>query len=327
MTSELSPCNNHAGGSASCSCHDCREQTFIPGESRTITVKRTSTSTHTCEVTSKQSYGLDLSTLIAPQVLEANSRHELELRSFPGDAQVFVEKGGLIRAGETAWLLVTGIGNNGVLVTHKLMDGDLITADDEKSGLTRFIPREKLLDFSHKTVLTVTLKVSTCHNSCDNELVVYPELVLTLLKPYRDLTTFDDQTLGKWAAGAGASDPRDLNYVPHGTGFILQNVTFSDGIGAIVWRLFHDLEIGRKYRFSVCVKRANAGDPAPRISLRMNDVDHTNPVQLTDILSWKILSFDFVPTSLPVKLEVYNYQGGGAQGNDTQLDNLLVEDI
>ncbi len=131
-------------------------------------------------MTSNQSYGIDLSTLIAPKILEENNRNELDLRNFPGDARVFVEKGGLIRAGERAWLVVTGAGKNGVPVTLKLMDGDLISIDDEKNGLTRSIPRARLLEFPHNALLTITLKVSTCHNSCDNELIVYPEQTCTL---------------------------------------------------------------------------------------------------------------------------------------------------
>lgn len=327
MTQELSPTNNSAGVTAPCACHDCRADTFTPGETRTITVRRTSTSTHTCEVISDQKYGIDLGTLLAPQVLEANSKNELDLRNFSGDPRVFVEKGGLIHAGERAWLTVTGEGKGGAPVTIPLMAGDLITANDEENGLSRFIPRAKLLEFPDKTLLTITFKVTTCSNSCDNELIVFPERKLTFRKPYRDLTTFDDRTLGKWTAGAGASDPRDLSYAPQGAGFSLLNVTYSDGVGAILWRLFYDLEVNQKYRFSVSVKRSNAVGPAPRLSLRMNDVDQTGVAQITDTVNWSVLSFDFVPTSLPVKLEVYNHQGGGLAGNDTLMDNLLVEGI
>ncbi|WP_395611255.1 hypothetical protein [Pseudomonas sp. B22129] len=328
MTHELSPCNNCAGASAPCSCHDCREQTFVPGESRTITVKRTSNVVHTCEVTSNQRYGIDLGLLIAPKVLEENNKNELVLLYFSGDAHVFVEKGGLLRAGERAWLTVSGMGKDGVLVTLPLMNGDLITSDDEKNGLTRAIPRAKLLEFPDKTLLTITFKVSTCSNSCDNELIVYPEQTCTLRKPYRDETTFDDQTLGKWVRGPGAADPTDLSYLFQGTGFILKNMTWStSGIGIVLWRSFHELEINHKYRFSIAVRRGSIYDPLPILSLRLNDVDQTAPEQLADLVNWKTLFFDFVVTSLPVTLAIYSHQNRGIEGNDTDLDNLLVEEI
>ncbi|WP_395611256.1 hypothetical protein [Pseudomonas sp. B22129] len=326
MTHELSPCNNHAGGSAPCSCHDCREQTFIPGESRTITVKRTSTSTHTCEVTSNQSYGIDLSTLVATKFLEANSVGILDLRSFQGPAHVFMEKGGLIRAGERVWWFITGMGVNGALVTFKLMDGDVMTVDDERDGLKRAIPRDKLLEFRHKALLTATLKVSTCHNSCDNELIVYPEQTCTLFKPYLKHTTFYDNTYGGWTVGSAASHPLDLSIVTLADGTTaLQNITNGpNGIGPYLSKTFTDLEPGRPYQFSAEVKQAYLSNgQTPCYALNVDGVELAR-ANILDDKAFITITGSFTATSSTHLLELASRVGVGPLGNDTDLKSLTV---
>ncbi|WP_455827094.1 hypothetical protein [Pseudomonas graminis] len=299
-----------------------------PGVTRTVTVRRTVT--RVCEVITDLHFSVPAQ-LPEPQVREARDG-VLDLRTFTGDATAFVSKWAFIEVGHNAWMDCKGYLKDGSVHTFQVMVGKAITAGDVKNGLVRTLPRSELEKFPDHATLTVTLKVRADACGENGPMIVCPPLNLTLRKPYRNLTDFNDKKLGRWTIGSGAPDPRDITIVPFAKfsdgkpGFCVRNYTYSDrSAGPILQSVFNDLYSGDTYRFSVRVCRDGDKYNAPKLSLRKDSVDKTPVLNLVGT-EWQTLSFTFVAGSAPVLLELYSHEAS-RMGNDWYMDDFLVESV
>lgn len=180
--------------------------------------------------------------------------------------------------------------------------------------------------------MNIVFKVTADGSSHVSEAIVFPVLMLLLRKQYRDLTEFNDQTLGLWTVGSGAPDARDISIEYMGTGpdgkpdYAVRNFTYTNNsFGPILQRRFLDLESGFTYRFSVRIRRYSVAFATPKLSLRKDSIQQTPVEELVD-LNWHTLSFTFTPTIAPVLLEIYSHEGA-TSGNDWYMDDFLVEGI
>ncbi|NWB74700.1 hypothetical protein HX805_19740 [Pseudomonas sp. G5001] len=274
--------------------------------------------------------------LPAPEVPQATQlpggQGTLDLRTFTGDAEITLQAWWFILAGQKGWLECTGTLLDGSSHTLKLLVNEPITQEQANHGLSHVLPREELEKFRHRSVLNIVFKVTADGSSHVSEAIVFPVLMLLLRKQYRDLTDFNDQTLGLWTVGSGAPDARDISIEYMGTGpdgkpdYAVRNFTFTNNsFGPILQRRFLDLESGFTYRFSVRVRRYSVAFATPKLSLRKDSIQQTPVEELVD-LNWHTLSFTFTPTIAPVLLEIYSHEGA-TSGNDWYMDDFLVEGI
>lgn len=314
--------------SGALACHIGPGDMDNPGVTKTVTVRRTVT--RVCEVITDLSFSVPMQ-LPAPGFSQA-SGGVLDLRTFAGDITFFVNKWAFMEAGQKAWLECTGMLKDGSFYTFHVLTGRAITASDVKNGLSRTLPRLQLEKFPNHAALTIVFKIALEAFSEDGAAIVFPALKLTLRKPYRDLTDFNDKTLGRWTHGAGASDARDLTVEsldvgPDGKpGYCVRNFTYSESSGGpILQRTFDDLDNGETYRFSVKVRRYSVQYKTPKLSLRKDSVNKTEVLELVG-LDWKTLNFTFVAGSDPVLLDLYSHEASGV-GNDWYMDDFLVESV
>ena len=319
---------------------DIPREAVIRGAGKTNLISYTVTSACKDALSKKLALKISVPTrLPTPMVPEATPPATqlgvLDVRVFIGDAHItvnderFDEAWWFALVGQCGWLECIGTKEDGSSYTIKVMSAELITLADVNNGLTRVLARSDLIKFRDKTPLTIFFKVSADGSSVADEAIVFPELKLTFRSYYRDLTDFDNQSLGKWAIGAGAPDARDISFEPQGTGYAVKNYTYSaNNVGPILWRVFDDLEEDRTYRFSVRVRRFNYANPTPKLSLRENGQDRTSVVELISPQDWQSLSFTFKASSAPVRLEIYSHElDRGKTGNDYLMDDFLVEEI
>ncbi|MGH8360616.1 MAG: hypothetical protein ACRESF_24270, partial [Pseudomonas sp.] len=274
--------------------------------------------------------------LPAPEVPQATQlpggQGTLDLRTFTGDAEITLQAWWFILAGQKGWLECTGTLLDGSSHTLKLLVNEPITQEQANHGLSHVLPREELEKFRHRSVLNIVFKVTADGSSHVSEAIVFPVLMLLLRKQYRDMTDFNDQTLGLWTVGSGAPDARDISIEYMGTGpdgkpdYAVRNFTYTNNsFGPILQRRFLDLESGFTYRFSVRVRRYSVAFATPKLSLRKDSIQQTPVEELVD-LNWHTLSFTFTPTIAPVLLEIYSHEGA-TSGNDWYMDDFLVEGI
>jgi len=299
-----------------------------PGVTRTVTVRRTVT--RVCEVITDLNFNVPAQ-LPTPKVREAKSG-VLDLRTFAGDATVIVKKWAFMEARHNVWLDCKGTLKDGSAYTFDLIANKSLTATDVKNGLSRAIPRKELEKFPDHATLTFELKTRVDACGENGPLVVCPALKVTLRKPYRDLTDFNDQTLGRWTIGSGAPDPRDITIVslakgPDGkAGYSARDYSFSQrNAGPILQRVFDDLYSGDTYRFSVKVRRDGDLYETPKLTLRQDSVDKTPVLNVVGV-DWHTLSFTFVAGAAPVLLDLCSHETSG-NGNDWYMDDFLVESV
>ena len=298
-----------------------------PGVTKTITIRRT----RVCEVITDLTFSVAaFAQLPTPQVPQSEDGI-LDLRTFTGDATIFIEKWVFMETGQKCWLDCTGKQKDGSDHTVHVMVGKAITAADVKNGLSRTLPRVELEKFANRTQLTIVFKTELDACCEKGEKIIFPALKLTLRKPYRDLTDFNDQTLGLWKLGSGASDPRDINIEtvtgPDGKpSYSVRDFTYTEtSNGPILQRVFDDLDEGETYQFSVKVRRWSTQYSTPKLSLRKDSVVKTPVLELVD-LNWHTLSFTFVAGSAPVLLDCFSHEKT-AGGNDWYMKDFLVESV
>lgn len=271
-----------------------------------------------------------------PMVRQATPQQQngiLDLRTFDGDAEVFVKTPDselawwFIVEGQIAYMNCTGTAEDGRPHTAIIMYKEPVEAGD-LNELSRKIPREQLEKFKNKTIIEFKFKCTTDESLVESAALEFQSLKLQFRKRYRELANFSSRTLEGWEVGTGAPDPRDISFEPQADGFALKNYTYSrKNVGPVLQKIFTDLEPGHTYKFSVRLRRYNLSNPTPKLSLRIDTVQQTSVLELLD-LAWHSLSFTFVASKTPALLDIYSHEmDEGRGGNDYLMDDFLVEEI
>ncbi|AGE26642.1 carbohydrate binding domain-containing protein [Pseudomonas poae] len=312
-------------------CDQKPAQLNSPEITKVMTIR--STVTRVCEVITDLHFSVPVA-LSRPEVPEAVD-DVLTLRGDEGSVAVVVKKWDFLKAGQSGWLEVTGLLEDGTAHTVKLMEGEPLTDSDEKEGVSRPLLRKELNKFPNKAELTVVFRTTVDACCEDGPVITFPESKYTLRKYYRDLTDFNDRTFGRWERGPGAPDPRDLTFESLGVAsdgneqYSVKNFTNTGkNLGVILHREFDDLESGTTYAFSARVRRYNTSDPTPKLSLKADNVAITSIEVLTDPNTWVTLAGTFVASSNFALLVLHSHERDpGIAGNDYLIDYLLVEEV
>jgi hypothetical protein len=121
-----------------------------------------------------------LSDLPTPKVTQAPDDQVLELAAFIGDATTTLAKWPHSAEAQKVWLRAEGT-RNGSLETIILYDGKTITQQEAEQGLSTFLPRQRLLQMTDKSTLTLIARVAFDGGDNPDLAQEFPRLVLTLL--------------------------------------------------------------------------------------------------------------------------------------------------
>ena len=305
-------------------------------ESMGKTVPITYTVNTACKVQTSPPLNLKISKpvrLPTPAVREATPYATqggvLDLRAFAGDAHITVEKWWFILLGQVGWLKCTGTADaNGSPYTINVAIAAPITSSDLSGGLEKLLPRAELEKLRNLTPLVVEYMATPDVGGVQSNAITFPVLNLKFTKPFRDLSDFTaNGDLNGWQRGPAAADPRDL--VHHreedGNGCLF-NYTYSEtSNGVLLSKAIHGFEVGRKYSFSIAVKRFNLAGAAPRFSLNVNSVPVTAQTDFPNMV-WAALTGTFTATSASMSLNIYSHVYTGI-GNDYLLDKIYVREV
>jgi hypothetical protein len=122
-----------------------------------------------------------LSDLPTPKVTQAPDDQVLELAAFIGDATTTLAKWPHSAEAQKVSLRAEGT-RNGSLETIILYDGKAITQQEAEQGLSTFLPRQRLLQMTDKSTLTLIARVAFDGGDKPDLAQEFPRLVLTLLQ-------------------------------------------------------------------------------------------------------------------------------------------------
>lgn len=313
----------------------------IHGSGQTITINYTVTSA--CKRQTSDDLDLEISVpvrLERPVVPQATppavQNGVLDLRSFDGGAHVDVPQWWFMLVGQRGWLTCTGIQEDGTELVIKVMDAEVITAEDLADGLSRVLLREVLANYKNQTELTVEFRMTVDGHTDVARAIVFPSLMLTFRKHLIDETDFDPAGKGwnGWERGLGAANPGDLElrYGSHGiwSGYWLRDWSHTNTQDPAtesekLFKIFKNLEVGRHYQLLALVCNDNNRGILPQMALSLNGADLTG-VLIPD-LDWELLAGTFKATSNTARLSVDNRQLGNQLGNDFRLTWLRLYEV
>lgn len=254
----------------------------------------------------------------------------LDLRTFAGDADIFVAQWWFILAKQKGWLEARGTGENGLPHVIKVMIGQDVNVED-LSGLTRVLERAELLKLKNNTSLNVRFMVTPDGvNNVNHAIPFPPSQDLLFTKKILDVTDFTDQDWNGWAPGAGAADPRDLilKTDPDGRVFLF-DWGYTNTQDPLTQReklvkSYSDLTPGHLYEFRADVRNNSGGKPAPRIALTANGVE-IYPASVLTTRVWITIRGTFIATATTARLSIDNLQMG-IGGNDFDMSRIILEE-
>lgn len=277
-----------------------------------------------------------------PVVEQATPRAQqggiLDLRAFSGDARITVEKWWFILSGQFGWLECRGTADqNGAPYTITVSTAELITSGDVSGGLNKLLKRTELEKLRNETPLVVAFKATPDIGGVVGNAIAFPELHLEFRKAFYDYTDFNPngKSWNNWKKGAGAAHSSDLivkdGVMPGGEfGYFLFDWGYTDTSNPVtqrekLYKIFSELEAGRKYRFSAWVRdNSNVGNK-PNLVLVAGGREITPQTKPGSV--WQKLQGEFTGTSSPIRVSLDNLQMGIAPGNDFDVTQITVEEV
>ncbi|WP_177414045.1 hypothetical protein [Pseudomonas sp. KBW05] len=321
---------------------------FVPPEavieSMGKTIKITYTVTSACKVQISPPLNLQVSVAVRlpkPAVKQATpyaiQGGILDTRTFPGDADVVVNKWWFLLLGQHGWLECRGTDENGLPYTIQVATGHAITEPEVSAGLDMKLLRTELEKLRNKTPLVVSYEGTPDVAGVRSNAIQFPVLNLEFRKAFYHHTDFDPAGKGwnGWQRGPGASDLRDLiektGAVPgKPSGYFLfdwgyTNTTSPATQSVKLFQTFTGLEVGRQYKFSAWVRDNSGVGNKPRLVLTADGVD-ISPVTLP-ARTWEHIQGVFTAASSSASLTFENRQMGIYPGNDFDVTQVTVEEL
>ncbi|WP_010166505.1 hypothetical protein [Pseudomonas sp. PAMC 25886] len=266
--------------------------------------------------------------ILPPPVIPQAVEGVLDLRTFEGDANATVAQWWFILEHQNGWLNVAGTKEDGTPYVIQVMIGEAVTAQDVANGLDRILKRSELLLLRNLTSLRVTYECTPDDSTHRSDAIMFPVAEYIFTKPFEDLSDFDSSAdLNGWQRGPAATDPRDLVFYreENGNG-CLWNYTYTQiSNGVLLFKSLTGFEVGRRYSFSIEVKRFNLAGAVPRMSLSVNQVPITAQTDFPTMV-WVQLVGTFTATSPTMDLDITSHVFTG-QGNDYLLDKIYVREV
>jgi hypothetical protein len=321
---------------------------FVPREAviesigKTVTINYTVTSA--CKIQTSADFNLTISRptrLLTPVVPEATpptvQNGVLDLRSFDGDAHVEVPKWWFQLVGQRGWLTCAGVQEDGTERVIKVMDAEVITAEDLTDGLSRVLLRETLASYKNEAELTFEFRMTVDGSTDVAQAIVFPLLMLTFRKYLIDETDFDPAGKGwnGWERGLGAADSRDLErrndrWSAGWDGYWLRDFSYTNTSNPAtesekLFKVFTNLEPGRSYQFLALVCDSSGRGVKPEVALAVDRNTLSDVIQPT--VDWQLLGGVFKATSSTTRLSVDNRRMGAGFGNDFGVTWLRLYEV
>lgn len=314
----------------------------IHGSGQTITINYTVT--NACKRQTSDDLDLEISvpvrlpTPVVPQATPpADPKGILDLRSFGGDAHVEVPQWWFMLVGQRGWLTCAGVQEDGTERVIKVMDAEVITAEDLTDGLSRVLLREALVNYKNETELTFKFRMTVDGSTHVTRAIVFPSLTLTFRKHLIDETDFDPAGKGwnGWERGLGAADSRDLErrndlWSAGWDGYWLRDYSYTNTSDPVtqsekLFKVFTNLEPGRSYQFLALVCDSSGRGVKPEVALAVNRSTLTDVIKPT--VAWQLLGGVFKATSRTTRLSVDNRRMGADFGNDFGVTWLRLYEV
>jgi len=297
---------------------------------KTVTINYTVTSP--CKLATSPDLKLHVTfpspNLLPPPAITQAVENIVDLRAFAGDANTTVANWWFILEHQNGWLNVAGEKEDGTPYVIKVMIGGAVTAQDVANGLDRILKRSELLLLRNFSPLTVTYECTPDDSDNRSDAIMFPVAKYIFTKPFEDLSDFDNSAdLNGWQRGVAASDLRDLTFFREagGNGCLL-NFTYTEiSNGVLLFKSITRFEVGRRYSFSIDVKRYNVAGAVPLLSLRVNQVPVTAQTSFPTMV-WVRLVGTFTATSSTMGLDISSHVNTGS-GNDYLLDKIYVREV
>ncbi len=308
---------------------DIPREAVIHGIGKTVTIHYTVTSA--CKLQTSEDLDLMISVpvrlpspVIAQATPPATNGGILDLATFAGNAQVAVVPWWFILPGQRVWLRAMGTKATGGVHAINVYLGKIVSAAEVSAGLADMLKRADLDLLSDGSSLTVTCKVTPDGGPDESSAVVFPSLTVVIRKPLDDYTPFTGGNWNNWRAGAAANGEMKSDVV-FGKPCVSNGTLSVAYAGAVLYKDFTGLQVGRTYQFSIEACTYNGAAPFPILSLSTN-AGTVAPSTTFSSMSWQLLSASFVATTSTMRLNVNSWvTQGAASGMDYAITNIRVK--
>ncbi|WP_202305674.1 carbohydrate binding domain-containing protein [Dryocola clanedunensis] len=143
-------------------------------------------------------------------------------------------------------------------------------------------------------------------------------------RPISDVTDFTNNNLNNWLFGPAT--PEHEFYSEGGTSMIrfpTTNVKGQTHNGVLLYKEYTELQLGKRYSFSIKARRDNDYKVVPELSLRVAGQDITPVTALAAKGEWVTLSGEFTAAEGDNLLEIFSHKASG-DGNDFSITGITV---
>ena len=276
---------------------------------------------------------LDLSDLpepALPDVTFIDGDEWLDLRSFSHDAEVTLAPPPFFAVGQKVWVCAVGQRDYPSETLLWLLEAAVIEECHLIEGIQLTIPRGWLFFLDDYSALTIK-----CYLAYDgqSDIETAQELPRTThnirQRPYQllnDYTDFGQTGWNRWKKGPAAANPLDLIVKSDATGDYLWNWGYtSPNNGIHLIKEYEYLVPGRRYEFTLELRRNSPANPAPTLSLESNDSIIVEPMRLLS-RTWITVGNTFIANSSNVQLRLVSHVNS-VGGNDYDVTRIRLKEI
>ncbi|VVO84069.1 hypothetical protein AB4P91_14430 [Pseudomonas sp. B21128] len=276
---------------------------------------------------------LDLSDLpepALPDVTFIDGDEWLDLRSFSHDAEVTLAPPPFFAVGQKVWVCAVGQRDYPSETLLWLLEAAVIEECHLIEGIQLTIPRGWLFFLDDYSALTIKCYLAYDGQSDIETAQELPRTTHNIRQgPYQllnDYTDFGQTGWNRWKKGPAAANPLDLIVKSDATGDYLWNWGYtSPNNGIHLIKEYEYLVPGRRYEFTLELRRNSPANPAPTLSLESNDSIIVEPMRLLS-RTWITVGNTFIANSSNVQLRLVSHVNS-VGGNDYDVTRIRLKEI
>lgn len=276
---------------------------------------------------------LDLSDLpepALPDVTFIDGDEWLDLRSFSHDAEVTLAPPPFFAVGQKVWVCAVGQRDYPSETLLWLLEAAVIEECHLIEGIQLTIPRGWLFFLDDYSALTIKCYLAYDGQSDIETAQELPRTTHNIRQgPYQllnDYTDFGQTGWNRWKKGPAAANPLDLIVKSDATGDYLWNWGYtSPNNGIHLIKEYEYLVPGRRYEFTLELRRNSPANPAPTLSLESNDSIIVEPMCLLS-RTWITVGNTFIANSSNVQLRLVSHVNS-VGGNDYDVTRIRLKEI
>lgn len=276
---------------------------------------------------------LDLSDLpepALPDVTFIDGDEWLDLRSFSHDAEVTLAPPPFFAVGQKVWVCAVGQRDYPSETLLWLLEAAVIEECHLIEGIQLTIPRGWLFFLDDYSALTIKCYLAYDGQSDIETAQELPRTTHNIRQgPYQllnDYTDFGQTGWNRWKKGPAAANPLDLIVKSDATGNYLWNWGYtSPNNGIHLIKEYEYLVPGRRYDFTLELRRNSPANPAPTLSLESNDSIIVEPMRLLS-RTWITVGNTFIANSSNVQLRLVSHVNS-VGGNDYDVTRIRLKEI